>query len=349
MNPSVQTDDARFLELLERWLRGDFNRSDEQELRTLVDADGFRREAWEGFIVLPEENHELRLVALRRHLRARTAPKRVPVRIWMAAAAVFVALAAAVYFLPRFGPKEPAPVARTSPVPAEQSGESKSAVAAPEAGYHPESPGSSKSAIRPSAPAASTRASDLAAPEERAAGDKPAGAMPVSVETAPSRMADSSPVVAGGPASYQQLPPTPPTLGGPAANMPAQPANPADAKAGRDANQQAEDMPADDETRTKKSEAAKPVAAPGQPAEGWEAFFRYLRRNARLTDAARNNNISGKVRLQFNVGPGGKPEKVQILKGLGYGCDEEAVRLVNAFSWTAGDGNPVTVEIPFVR
>ena len=103
-------DDARFLELLDRWLTGAFTRADERELQALAAADPFRREAWEGFASLPETEH----AALLERLRARLQPqrrKRVPLGIWLAAAATLALLFFVVLFLPRPEVENAAPLA----------------------------------------------------------------------------------------------------------------------------------------------------------------------------------------------------------------------------------------------
>jgi TonB family protein len=98
----------------------------------------------------------------------------------------------------------------------------------------------------------------------------------------------------------------------------------------------------------KKAPQRKRSAAPAMPQGGWDVFNDYLRRNARLTNAARNNNVSGTVSLQFDVTPEGKAVNIKVLKSLGYGCDEAAEELVRNFNWEPG-ASPITVDIPFVR
>jgi periplasmic protein TonB len=98
-------------------------------------------------------------------------------------------------------------------------------------------------------------------------------------------------------------------------------------------------------------EMAKPAAtapAAAEPAGGWENFRAFASSNTRLPEAARDNNIGGTVRLLFAVGPDGKPADVQVLQALGYGCDEEAVRLVRLLEWSPV-GAQAVVEVSFGR
>jgi TonB family protein len=68
-----------------------------------------------------------------------------------------------------------------------------------------------------------------------------------------------------------------------------------------------------------------------------------------LPEAARQNNVSGSVRLKFRLDVNNQPIDFQIVRSLGYGCDEEAIRLVKAFTWQYGSEQELTVEVPFVR
>ncbi len=61
---------------------------------------------------------------------------------------------------------------------------------------------------------------------------------------------------------------------------------------------------------------------------GEKALLRFIRANLRIPDAALKNGISGKVVLQFTVNPNGSLSDITVVNSLGYGCDEEAIRLV---------------------
>ncbi|MBX7125351.1 MAG: TonB family protein [Cyclobacteriaceae bacterium] len=83
------------------------------------------------------------------------------------------------------------------------------------------------------------------------------------------------------------------------------------------------------------------------PAGGYGAYYDFLKRNMRYPMRARAAGIEGSVYVQFIVGTGGHPEEVSILKGIGGGCDEEAVRVIRATRWEAGRqrGRPVRVKM----
>jgi len=66
---------------------------------------------------------------------------------------------------------------------------------------------------------------------------------------------------------------------------------------------------------------------------------------------AKYNNIKGTVYISFIINKEGKPESVFVTKGIGYGCDEEAVRLISSMpSWIpakSSDTNGNIVNIPW--
>jgi TonB family protein len=80
---------------------------------------------------------------------------------------------------------------------------------------------------------------------------------------------------------------------------------------------------------------------------GTLAMDNWLAGNLQMPEAAARSFISGSVRVSFVVNADGTREDVQVVKGLGYGCDEEAVRLVKAMPrWIPGRtaGNSVRVR-----
>ena len=70
---------------------------------------------------------------------------------------------------------------------------------------------------------------------------------------------------------------------------------------------------------------------------GLSALNRFIQREQQYPDIARENGIKGKVYLQFTVSEQGKLEDVKVLRGIGYGCDEEALRLLSIMpDWIPG-------------
>lgn len=81
---------------------------------------------------------------------------------------------------------------------------------------------------------------------------------------------------------------------------------------------------------------------------GVEELYRYLGKNIQYPPLARENSIEGKVVLTFVVDKDGKISNIESAgKKLGWGCDEEAIRVVKSMpAWTPGkqNGKPVIVK-----
>jgi periplasmic protein TonB len=80
---------------------------------------------------------------------------------------------------------------------------------------------------------------------------------------------------------------------------------------------------------------------------GMEAMYQYLNNTIKYPRAAREIGISGTVFLNFVVEKDGSISSVNVLRGIGGGCDEEAIRVVqNMPKWNPGlqRGEPVRVS-----
>lgn len=70
------------------------------------------------------------------------------------------------------------------------------------------------------------------------------------------------------------------------------------------------------------------------PVGGLPAFYEYVKSNMKYPAPAKRMDIEGKVFVQFIVEKDGSITDVQTVKGIGGGCDEEAVRVVaNSPKW----------------
>ncbi|MGK7390916.1 MAG: energy transducer TonB [Candidatus Cyclobacteriaceae bacterium M2_1C_046] len=72
------------------------------------------------------------------------------------------------------------------------------------------------------------------------------------------------------------------------------------------------------------------VEDPATPKGGYEAFYEYVGNNMRYPAQARRMGIEGTVYVQFVVEKDGSITDVQAVRGIGAGCDEEAVRVIKA-------------------
>ena len=71
-----------------------------------------------------------------------------------------------------------------------------------------------------------------------------------------------------------------------------------------------------------------------------------LQRNVRYPERALRANIQGRVYVQFIVNERGEVENPQVIRGIGGGCDEEALRVVSQARFKPGmqRGRPVRVQ-----
>jgi protein TonB len=61
---------------------------------------------------------------------------------------------------------------------------------------------------------------------------------------------------------------------------------------------------------------------------GSEALKKFVKENLRYPQEAVLHRVEGKVFLKYEVNDKGKVHSVVVVNGIGYGCDEEAKRIV---------------------
>ena len=80
---------------------------------------------------------------------------------------------------------------------------------------------------------------------------------------------------------------------------------------------------------------------------GDQAMMDFVAKNVQYPKEAMEKEISGRVLVGFIVEKDGSISETEVVKGIGGGCDEEAVRVVKAMpKWKPGkqDGKPVRVH-----
>lgn len=81
---------------------------------------------------------------------------------------------------------------------------------------------------------------------------------------------------------------------------------------------------------------------------GMRALGMYLARNLRYPKEAQQSRIQGRVFVQFVVTQQGDIQNLRVLKGIGGGCDEEAVRVVSQMpKWNPGKQNGEAVSVQY--
>jgi len=81
---------------------------------------------------------------------------------------------------------------------------------------------------------------------------------------------------------------------------------------------------------------------------GDAARIKYLNSNIKYPTIARESGIQGRVFVTFVVETDGRVTDVKILRGIGGGCDEEAVRVIkNMPKWVPGKQRGKSVRVQF--
>jgi len=81
---------------------------------------------------------------------------------------------------------------------------------------------------------------------------------------------------------------------------------------------------------------------------GKDALMKFLSDSIRYPKLARNSKIQGFVYVSFIVEPDGSVSNVKVLRGIGGGCDEEAVRVVQSMpKWKPGTQRGETVRVQY--
>ncbi len=81
---------------------------------------------------------------------------------------------------------------------------------------------------------------------------------------------------------------------------------------------------------------------------GDKKMYEYLGKNMKYPPIAQDNNIQGRVYVSFVVEKNGAITDVRVLRGIGGGCDEEAIRVVKSMpSWSPGKQRGKSVRVRF--
>lgn len=81
---------------------------------------------------------------------------------------------------------------------------------------------------------------------------------------------------------------------------------------------------------------------------GNKALLQYLANNFKVPAYARENGIAGKIFVEFVINKNGEVEQEKIVRGIGGGCDEEALRVIRSMpKWKAGKQNGKEVNVRF--
>ena len=99
-------------------------------------------------------------------------------------------------------------------------------------------------------------------------------------------------------------------------------------------------MEAGDVVLTFPEKAAEPIG-------GYSSFYDLLKKNMKYPSQAKRYGVEGKVFVEFIINKDGTPVDFKTIRGVGYGCDEEAIRVISLSKWNPGKqrGRPVRVRM----
>ncbi len=82
---------------------------------------------------------------------------------------------------------------------------------------------------------------------------------------------------------------------------------------------------------------------------GMEEWSKFLSKNLRYPNLARENNIGGRVIVFFVIEINGEITNLKVLRGIGAGCDEEAIRVIKKSPlWSPGFQNGRAVRVSYI-
>lgn len=85
---------------------------------------------------------------------------------------------------------------------------------------------------------------------------------------------------------------------------------------------------------------------PGGPG----AWGRFLQKTLKYPSRAQRANVGGRVFVSFIINTDGSIQEIQVVKGVGFGCDEEAIRVIEAMPrWIPGRQSGRAVRSRFTQ
>ncbi|MBI5217438.1 MAG: energy transducer TonB [Bacteroidia bacterium] len=104
-----------------------------------------------------------------------------------------------------------------------------------------------------------------------------------------------------------------------------------------------DDVKGDEESEKVHTFVEEPPQFPG----GEDALLKYVAENVKYPQEAKDNNVQGKVWVQFVINKSGKVEQVKAVRSPDILLEKEAIRVIQTLpQWTPGKmgGNPVKVS-----
>lgn len=77
---------------------------------------------------------------------------------------------------------------------------------------------------------------------------------------------------------------------------------------------------------------------------GLKALRLFIQKNLKYPEEALNAKIEGTVFIKYTIDYEGKVIKCRVIKGLNYGCDEEAIRLVKLLKFKTAKTRKIKIR-----
>jgi len=105
---------------------------------------------------------------------------------------------------------------------------------------------------------------------------------------------------------------------------------------------------ADEEESAEEAQIFMVVESMPEYPGGEAALYAYLAENIKYPQMAKESGIQGRVFVTFVVERDGRVTDVRVLRGIGGGCDEEAIRVVQGMpKWTPGKQRGKSVRVQY--
>lgn len=109
-----------------------------------------------------------------------------------------------------------------------------------------------------------------------------------------------------------------------------------------------ESIPVPEEPQAPEDEIFTVVEEMPEYPGGVQEMMNFLANNLTYPEKARREKIQGRVFVNFVVEKDGAVSNVDVLRGIGAGCDEEAIRVVELMpNWKPGEQNGEPVRVSF--
>ena len=80
---------------------------------------------------------------------------------------------------------------------------------------------------------------------------------------------------------------------------------------------------------------------------GSEALNKFVKDNLHYPKEALNHKIEGSVFLKYEVNEKNEIHNITVIKGIGYGCDEEAIRIISLLKYSKVKNRGIKVNTKF--